>query len=227
MQADPQSDSSAGRELDDEECVRRSLDGERESFAVLMRRYNRRLYRVARGILRDDAEAEDTVQQAYVSAYEHLDQFSFTAKFSTWLTKIALYEALARKRRQSRLEELEVADDTQTIMADKSPSPEDAVSREQVRVLVERAIDTLPETYRSVVMLRDIEGMSTADTADCLDLTEETVRVRLHRARGMLRDSLYSDALGAEAFGFAGERCDRIVNRVLERLEGMWRGQAR
>jgi RNA polymerase sigma-70 factor (ECF subfamily) len=227
MQADRQSDSSAGRELDDEECVRRSLDGERESFAVLMRRYNRRLYRVARGILRDDAEAEDTVQQAYVSAYEHLDQFSFTAKFSTWLTKIALYEALARKRRQGRLEELEVADDTQTIMADKSPSPEEAVSREQARVLVERAIDTLPENYRSVVMLRDIEGMSTADTADCLDLTEETVRVRLHRARGMLRDSLYENALGAEAFGFAGDRCDRIVNRVLERLEGMWRGQAR
>src|SRR5215831_18570578 len=98
MPAGLQSDPS-GRELDDEECVRRSLDGERESFAILMRRYNRRLYRVARGILRNEGEAEDAVQQAYVSAYEHLDQFSFTAKFSTWLTKIALHEALARKRR--------------------------------------------------------------------------------------------------------------------------------
>src|SRR5215831_8042081 len=99
MQAGLQSDPSDGRELDDEECVRRSLHGERESFAILMRRYNRRLYRVARGILRNEGEAEDAVQQAYVSAYEHLDQFSFTAKFSTWLTKIALHEALARKRR--------------------------------------------------------------------------------------------------------------------------------
>lgn len=223
MQAGTQGDPQNDGQLDDEELVRRVYDGNPDSFATLMRRYNRRLYRVTRGILRDEAEAEDVVQQAYVSAYEHLDQFSFAAKFSTWLTKIALHEALARKRKRGRLEEMEMEDDTQIAMQDISQNPEDAASTQEVRLLVERAIDTLPDAYRSVVMLRDIEGLSTADAAECLELTEETVRVRLHRARGMIRDDLYSRALGAEAFGFAGERCDRIVARVIERLDGKWR----
>jgi RNA polymerase sigma-70 factor, ECF subfamily len=210
---------ATGGWLTDEEVVRRVLNGDTALFEVLMRRYNQRLFRAARGIVDDDGEAEDAVQQAYVNAYLHLDQFSDRAKFSTWLTKIAVHEALARARRHSfgnvhtstvGLEDLRSA----------LPDPEHQAFAGELRRLLEAAVDALPPAYRIVFMLREIEGLSTTETGDCLDLAEDTVKTRLHRARTLLREQLYTRARAAtpDAFRFHAERCDLVVARVFERI---------
>ena len=213
--------------VSDDEVVRRVRAGETGLFEVIMRRYNQRLYRVARAILRDDAEAEDVTQQAYVNAYRHLDQFASRARFSTWLTKIAVYEALARARRRGPLDEKEAVHegDRDTMGALKSPGadPERQAFAGELRALIESAIEALPEHYRAVFVMREIEGMSTAESADCRDITEETAKTRLHRARMLLRESLYERA-GIEsgaAFPFHAPRCDRVVAAVFEQIEAI------
>ena len=182
--------------VSDEEVVRRVRAGETGLFEVVMRRYNQRLYRVARAILRDDAEAEDVTQQAYVNAYRHLDQFAGRATFSTWLTKIAVHEALARARRRGRFKEQEAVDDwdgdTMGALKSPGPDPERQAFAGELRALIESAIEALPEHYRTVFVMREVEGMSTAESAECLDITEETAKTRLHRARMLLRDTLTS-----------------------------------
>ena len=211
--------------VSDEEVVRRVRAGETGLFEVVMRRYNRRLYRVARAILRDDAEAEDVTQQAYVNAYRHLEQFAGQATFSTWLTKIAVHEALARARRRGRFSEQETVDDGDTMGAVKSPGPdpERQAFAGELRRLIESAIEALPEHYRAVFVMRDVEGMSTAESAECLDITEETAKTRLHRARMLLRDALYERAgiESAAAFSFDAPRCDRVVAAVFEQIEAI------
>jgi RNA polymerase sigma-70 factor (ECF subfamily) len=201
--------------LSDEEVVRRVCAGEVALFEILMRRYNPRLFRVARAILRNDGEAEDVVQQTYLSAYANLAQFAERASFATWLTRIALNEALSRSRRRVRLAEVEPAD--VELPAPSQPTPEDDASRHELTGLVEAAIDRLPEIYRVVFMMRAVQELGTAETADSLGLSEEAVKVRLHRARGLLRHALEArvDSAILEAFPFLGERCDRIVNTVL------------
>jgi RNA polymerase sigma-70 factor (ECF subfamily) len=213
--------------VSDEEVVRRVRAGETGLFEVVMRRYNQRLYRVARAILRDDAEAEDVTQQAYVNAYRHLDQFANQAMFSTWLTKIAVHEALARARRRRRFDEKEAVHDRDgdTMGALKSPAadPERQAFAGELRALIESAIEALPEHYRAVFVMREVEGMSTAESAECLDITEETAKTRLHRARMLLRETLYARA-GIEsgaAFPFQAPRCDRVVAAVFERIEAI------
>jgi len=190
-----------------------------------MRRYNQRLYRVARAILRDDAEAEDVTQQAYVNAYRHLDQFAGRATFSTWLTKIAVHEALARARRRERFDEREAVHDGDTMGALKSPGadPERQAFAGELRALLESAIEALPEHYRAVFVMREVEGMSTAESAECLDITEETAKTRLHRARTLLRETLYQRAgiENAAAFSFEAPRCDRVVAAVLQQIEAI------
>lgn len=209
--------------LTDEEVARRVLLGETPLFEILMRRYNQRLFRVVRGIIRDDSEAEDVVQEAYVNAYTHLDQFAGRAKLSTWLTRIAVNEALARARRGARLDPLETGSETGDLMdtlSSRDPDPERQAVTGEMRATLESAIDTLAPLYRSVLMLRDVEELSTAEAAECLGVTEETVKVRLHRARGMLREKLY-DMVGQEApqaFRFDGARCDRMVRNVMDRI---------
>ena len=211
--------------VSDEEVVRRVRAGETGLFEVIMRRYNQRLYRVARAILRDDAEAEDVTQQAYVNAYRHLDQFASRAMFSTWLTKIAVHEALARARRRGRFNEQEVDDDwdgdTMGALKSPGPDPERQAFAGELRALLESAIEELPEHYRAVFVMREVEGMSTAESAECLDITEETAKTRLHRARLLLRDTLYQRAgiESAVAFSFAAPRCDRVVAAVFEQIE--------
>jgi RNA polymerase sigma-70 factor (ECF subfamily) len=188
-----------------------------------MRRYNQRLYRVARGILRNDSEAEDVMQAAYVRAYQHLDQFAGRAPFSTWLTRIAVHEALGRLRVRDRNLQL---DDTQNDgepymnIVETSLNPEQSASTAELGHLLEEAVLGLPEQYRAVVMLRDVEELSTAETAEALSLTEENVKVRLHRGRAMLRGWLFSrvGANAKEAFPFMGVRCDRVVSGVFARL---------
>jgi RNA polymerase sigma-70 factor (ECF subfamily) len=208
----------------DEELAARIRNGETALYEVLMRRYNQRLYRIARAIVRDDAEAEDVVQQAYVNAYLHLDQFAEKAKLSTWMTKIAVYEALARVRKRERAAATpfdESAEDTmKASVASPLIDPERQALTAELRLLLERAIDALPERYRSVFVLREIDGLSTAEAADCLDVTEENVKTRLHRAKAMLRDTLYARAgvAGPSVFELHLSRCDRIVDAVIERL---------
>jgi RNA polymerase sigma-70 factor (ECF subfamily) len=211
--------------ISDDEVVRRVRAGETGLYEIVMRRYNQRLFRVARAILRDDAEAEDVTQQAYVNAYRHLDQFAARAMFSTWLARIAAHEALARARRRGRFEEQETVDDWDTVSALKSPGPDperQAFSGE-LRALIESAIDALPDHYRAVFVMRAVEGMSTAESAECLDITEETAKTRLHRARMLLRDTLLERAGidSAAAFSFEAPRCDRVVAAVFDQIEAI------
>lgn len=208
----------------DQEIVDRVKTGETALYEILMRRYNQRLYRVARAILRDDAESEDVMQDAYVRAYQHLDQFAGRAPFSTWLTRIAVHEALARVRERKRNPQLGDSDEDGDLLmnlAEPSPGPEDNASRGEVSQLLEEAVLGLPEPYRIVVTLRDIEDMSTAETAAALDLSEENVKVRLHRGRAMARTWLLSrvGVAAKDAFPFMGVRCDRVVAAVFARLQ--------
>jgi RNA polymerase sigma-70 factor, ECF subfamily len=211
--------------LSDEEVVTRVLAGETGMFEIVMRRHNQLLYRVARSILRNDNEAEDVMQDAYVRAYEHLGQFAGRAKFSTWLTRIAVYEALARQRRGNRYQELEpmseLEEDPMDRFASLALNPEQQASNSQVRRLLEEAIEKLPDAYRTIFVLRDVEEMSTADAADVLEISEENVKVRLHRARALLRKSLFARAgmERKEAFNFHALRCDRVVQNVFERIQ--------
>jgi RNA polymerase sigma-70 factor (ECF subfamily) len=211
--------------LSDEEIAARVLAGETALYELLMRRYNQRLYRVAYSILRDAAEAEDVMQDAYVRAYEHLNQFAGRARFSTWLTRIAVHEALARLDKRKRLEfldENETSDEHSNHFTPESnsPSPEEEVAQMEMRALLEQIILELPESYRVIFTLREVEQMNTAEVADALGLTEENVKVRLHRARALMRQQLHS-RLGEnapQAFPFMGERCDNMVARVLARI---------
>lgn len=209
----------------DEEVVDRVRAGDTALYEIIMRRYNQRLYRVARAIVRDDGEAEDVMQAAYVRAYEHLGQFAGRAPFSAWLTRIAVHEALLRLRKRGRIDQLE---DSEIVggaglnMAETSPDPEQITTRAELRQLLEEAILDLPEQYRAVLMLRDVEELSTAETADALSLTEENVKVRLHRGHGMVRSWLLArvGANAKDAFPFMGLRCDRVVRNVLAKVAG-------
>jgi RNA polymerase sigma-70 factor (ECF subfamily) len=211
-------ESPVAFDVPDDEVIQHVRDGETPWFAVLMRRYNQRLFRVARAILGNDGEAEDVVQDAYVRAYTHLHQFAGRAAFATWLTRIAMHEAMARLRRRQLF--VEADEDRMETLVSKAPDPEAEALASSTRTLLESAVDTLPQTYRSVFVLREVEGLSTAETAECLDLSEEAVKVRLHRSRALLRKEIYArtGAATAAAFQFAGARCDRIVATVLARI---------
>jgi RNA polymerase sigma-70 factor (ECF subfamily) len=211
--------------LSDEEVISRVLAGETALFEIIMRRHNQRLYRVARSILRNDSEAEDVMQDAYVRAYEHLAQFAGRAKFSTWLTRIAVHEALARQRRAIRFQEFapmsEMEGDPMDRFTSWTLNPEQQASNSEIRGLLEQAVEKLPDAYRIVFMLRDVEEMSTTDAAAALEITEENVKVRLHRARALLRKT-FSDRVGRTRkllFSFHAVRCDRVVKNVLQRIQ--------
>jgi RNA polymerase sigma-70 factor (ECF subfamily) len=221
-------------EASDAELVELARQGVESAVRAIVGRYNRRLFRVARGVVRDDAEAEDIVQETYVRAFTHLDSFRGQALLSTWLTRIALNEALGRVRRRRstvELDELETESSRQggclIMFPSMSPSasPEAEAGRNQVRQVLESAVDDLPEAFRVVFVLRDVEGMSTEETAAQLSLKTETVKTRLHRARRLLRTAV-AKRLETEfsgLFPFAGARCAQTADRVVERLrsEGM------
>jgi RNA polymerase sigma-70 factor, ECF subfamily len=206
--------------LTDEEVVARVRAGDTHLFEVLMRRYNQRLYRAVRAILQNDADAEDALQQTYLNAYRHLAQFEGRARFSTWLTRIAVYEALSRRRR-ARVKPLGSGDDEQVERAaSAAPDPERQTYAGELGALLESALATLPHGYRSVFMLREVDGLNTAETAQQLCVSEGTVKTRLHRARDLLQRKLH-DVTPAEAFRFGGNRCDTMVASVMSRLSGM------
>ena len=203
--------------LTDEEIVERVLAGETSLFELLMRRYNQRLYRITRAIVGDDREAEDVTQDAYVRAFEHLGQFAGRAKFSTWLTRIAVHEASARLRRRGRQVDIE---ESMPMLVSAAAGPEQRASDHELAQTIEAAVNALPEVYRSVFMLREVEGLTTAETAACLEINEETAKTRLHRARALLRNHINARVGAAvrETFEFAGARCDRMVAGVMARI---------
>lgn len=203
----------------DEEIVERVRAGETALFEVLMRRHNTRVYRAIRSVIRDEAEVEDLMQQAYLQAYEHLGRFEGAARFSTWLLRIAVNEALMRVRKSTRLS---VVPDPPVDQEGGMPatSPEERAHDRQIAALLESAIDGLPDLYRTAFMLREIEGLSTAEAAEVLEVSEEVVKTRLHRARRLVRESLLARAGAAakETFAFYAPRCDRVVAAVLARI---------
>ncbi len=197
------------------------------AFEDIMRKHNRMLFRTARAILRDDAEAEDALQEAYVQAFRSMDTFRAESKLSTWLARIVANEALMRLRKASRRAEIVPIEPSATRVeleqvsdTDMANAPESSTERKQVRRLLEAQIDALPDTYRAVFMLRAVEELSVEETAAVLGLPAATVRTRFFRARSLLRESLAQkmDLACEDAFSFAGERCDRIVANVLTRL---------
>ncbi|CAN5923153.1 RNA polymerase sigma factor [soil metagenome] len=206
--------------LTDEEIVGRVCAGEHELFELLMRRHNARVYRAARAILRDEGEAEDVMQDAYVRAYEHLKDFEGRARFSTWLTRIAVHEALARVRSRRRFESLDVHTEEPSMSTEAGASPEQQASDVEMRALLERAVDALSDDFRAVFVLRVVEGMSGAEVADCLGIGEETVKTRLFRARGRLQEMLVASIEPAlpSLYAFHLSRCDRVVAGVMRRL---------
>jgi RNA polymerase sigma-70 factor (ECF subfamily) len=224
----PQTHSPAAIEsLADDELVRLSRARDELAIRALTRRYNRRLFRLARSVLRNDAEAEDVVQESWVRAFTSLDGFRGEAAFSTWLTRIALNEALGRRRRQRPTVDWEThyegrneAEIIQFPVSAMTGDPERTMARSEIREVLERSIDELPESFRGVFVARIVEGLSVEETAELFSLKPETVKTRLHRARGLLRAAL-DRQLGpalTETFPFDGRRCERMTDAVVQRV---------
>jgi RNA polymerase sigma-70 factor, ECF subfamily len=211
---------AAGEAEPDESLIQRVLAGNTACFEVLMRRHNERIYRTVRAVLGDDADVEDVMQQAYVSAYQHLDRFEGRARFSTWLTRIAINEAYARLRKRHRTEPASWEDGPADEPESDGPTPEQVAERREIQTLLERAVDTLSMPNRTVFVLRSVEGLSTAETAECLKITEEAVKTRLHRANEALRLWLRAQVGEAvhDAFRFYRPRCDAVVRNVIARI---------
>ena len=214
--------------LGDAELARLARQPDGDAFRIIMQRHNQRLYRIARAVTGNDSEAEDVVQEAYVRAFTKLATFRGDASLATWLSRIVLNEALGRSRRRPKTVDLATLESRQPspgqIIASPHASPqldpERAMAQREIQVMVERAIDKLPQAFRTVLVARAIEEMSVLETAILLGLRPETVKTRLHRARGLLREALEKDA-GTDltgAFPFGRHRCDRLTSRVLDRL---------
>lgn len=221
----------------DTDIATRIAAGDHGAFELMMRRFNRPLYRTARSILRDDAEAEDVLQDAYLLAFRSMDKFRGESSLATWLTRIVANEAIARSRKTSRRAQIirldgdnaSINEAAETDMNEAtSEQPEGAAMRSEARRLLEKKIDALPDVFRSVFMLRAVEEMTVEETAACLDIPEATVRSRFFRARALLRESLSRefDFALEDAFGFDGARCDRIVAGTLARLKNPQAGDA-
>jgi len=214
--------------LGERELVQLARAGVGSAFRAIIQRNNRRLFRVARSILKDDSEAEDVVQEVYARAFEHISEFRGDSTLATWLTRIAINEAQGRLRRQRPAVDLAMIESEQKGMsevisfplASSNADPERVAAQREVRRLMERAIDELPDAFRVVFVMRLVEEMSVEETASFLGLREETVKTRLHRARNLLRRALDEQLAPAlkDSFPFDGARCARISDVVLKRL---------
>lgn len=206
----------------DMQLVRRALAREGDAFRTIIKMHNQRLYRIARGVVRNDSEAEDIVQEAYVRAFAHLDAFRGDSSLATWLSRIVINEALGRLRKRRRTVAMPENPQAEIIRFPLNPSddPERTMAQRQILQLVERATDSLPDVYRTVFVARVIEGLSIEETADLLGVRPQTVKTRLHRARTLVRKAL-DDQIGPvllDAFPFAGRRCERLTSAVMRRL---------
>jgi RNA polymerase sigma-70 factor (ECF subfamily) len=208
--------------LADKEVIARVTHGEKELYEILMRRYNQTLFRAVRSYLDRQEDVEDAMQETYLKAYSKLDQFKGEAAFSTWLVRIGINESLQRLRRsrtmrihsdpEVRMEQLQQLSDNGQM------NPEQRTIQGEDRRLMEQAIGKLPETYRAVYMLREVEGMSVAEVSHCLDISEANVKVRLHRAKSMLKESIWGHHAASPVFEFGNSHCDRIVAAVMARI---------
>jgi RNA polymerase sigma-70 factor (ECF subfamily) len=218
---------SLSTEEDDVSIARRIAGGDQVAFERLMRRCNRRLYRLARAVLKDAAEADDVLQEVYLAAYQSLGQFRGDAALSTWLSRLVLNECSARLRRYNRRQNVipmvssTNRPDVDIVAARDSERPDQATGRAQIRVLLEHELDELPEPFRLVFVMRSIEELSVQDTAQILGIPEDTVRSRHFRARSLLREALAQeiDLAERDVFEFGGEHCDGVIARVLARLQ--------
>jgi RNA polymerase sigma-70 factor (ECF subfamily) len=236
IMANTRARSAESTEADDAALVARTAGGDVAAFEHLMRLHNTALFRTARAIVRDDADAEDVLQEAYLSAYRHLPEFRGDARLSTWLTRIVINQALARLRARRRDNVVALLDDRapgdaepmeQAMDEDPQASPESGAMRAELRRLLERKIDALPLAFRTAFILREVEEMTIEEAAECLAIPAATVRTRVFRARALLRASLAEemDMATAGVFAFAGARCDRIVAGVLGRLRTIDAGE--
>lgn len=204
----------------DEAIVSRVSAGETRLFEILVRRHNQRLFRTARAITGNDAEAEDVMQEAYVRAFSALSGFRGESRFSTWLTRICVHEALGRRRKSQRYEPLDEPHEAAMDRDHQGPTPEQDATGSELASWLERALDGVPDTYRAVFVLRTIEDLSVAETAECLSIPEDTVKTRLFRARAILQRELlqHAETKRSGVYSFMGERCDRMVAAVLRRI---------
>jgi RNA polymerase sigma-70 factor (ECF subfamily) len=220
----------SNRDAADPSLVERIASGDQTAFETLMRRHNGKLFRVARAIVRDDTDAEDVLQDAYIDAYRHIHDFRGDAHVGTWLTRIVINQALMRVRKERRRSVIvpfrerrqEDADAPEAEVADSRSEPaSNQVLRAEIRQILERRIDELPLSFRTVFIMREVEDMTVPETAECLGISPATVRTRLFRARALLRESLARelDVATGDVFAFAGARCDRIVAAVLARAQ--------
>lgn len=229
MRMKPVQTETLRQEIDDVALASRVLAGDGAALELVMRRHNQRLYRVARAMLRDSAEAEDALQDAYLAAFQSMGNFRGEASLATWLSRVVVNQCLGRMRRQARRDNIVpivsmggAEEQEQAAMpAEPSESPDNALMRAELRAVLERKLDELPEAFRTVFVLRCVEELSVEETAQVLNIPEATVRSRHFRARGMLRESLAQDIDVAErdVFAFDGVKCDRIVAGVLRRLQ--------
>jgi len=214
--------AAAAAELTDEAIIERVRNGDTAIYEIIVRRHNQRLYRTIRAILRSDRDVEDVMQQAYVDAYLHLDQFKGQAQFATWLTRIAVNRAIRRGHGDRR--QLELVTNDSEVAFERTPAkgidPEHSMYGHELKTVLESLIDELPDPFRVVFVMREVEGLSTAETAASLSINEETVKTRLHRAKRLLRDQL-DRRLGpaaSEAYPFHLSRCDRVVAGVMAKI---------
>lgn len=210
--------------IPDKEIINRVLLGEKDLYSLIVRRYNQRLYRVAMSMVNDAVEAEDIMQTTYILAYENLGKFAFKSSFSTWLTRILINECLSRLKKRGRL--INMNDDIMDKAinehhANGVQTPADKILNAELKDALEKAIHLLPEKYKVVFVMRELEGMNTAETKECLDISEANVKVRLNRAKALLKESLSDYYKREDLFHFHLSRCDRMVEVVLNKIEAL------
>jgi RNA polymerase sigma-70 factor (ECF subfamily) len=218
-----QPDRFALTKLPDSKVVQRVLEGEKELFEILLRRYNQRLFRVIRSYIHSEDDTRDIMQDAYVKAYLKLQQFNNQSSFSTWLIRIAINEALQHIRKNKRLVtnygKTESLENVFQLPDTNQMNPEKQAIKTETRALVEQAVDRLPEKYKLVFVLHQVEGLSNPEIAECLELTDSNVKVRLHRAKNLLKEELFKATNDASIFEFGNHKCDLMVEDVMKRIQ--------
>jgi RNA polymerase sigma factor (sigma-70 family) len=207
--------------MKEEEIIEQIKNGHKELYELLMRKYNQKLYRIARAIVKDDSDAEDILQDTYLKAYEKLGQFENRSQFSTWLIRILINNANSTLNKRKRFDKSAAAEDVYLNKPEDSfpQTPEFQMSNNELKKILEQAIDNLPETLRGVYIMREVEGLSVAETSECLNITQENVKTRLHRAKTILKDELYKKSKGdIDVFRFGNDRCDKLVLSVMVQL---------
>lgn len=210
--------------VSDHEIINRILHGEKDLYALIIRRYNARLYRVGMSIINDDSEVEDVMQVAYIKAYENLGKFAFKSSFSTWLTRILINESLLRLKKRKltlHLNDLMMNSEMSSFYPVDGQTPASKTMNSELRTILEEAIKQLPEIYRTVFVMREIENMNIVETKECLDISEANVKVRLNRAKTLLRESLSHYYKKEDILHFHLSRCDKMVDGVFTQLKAL------